>query len=139
MRYTVAAQSSRKVRSSLQRRPSGLNAPLLTVRDLAVTRGRICYPTTQTLNAVCVCCLQTRSGHLRNACCVASSLRLQTCKSEGPKCSHVCIIYALKNWYLAVPCRSSSVVEQLTADQQVIGSNPMVDFMPLYVPLLMHA
>ncbi len=55
MRYTVAAQSSRKVRSSLQRRPSGLNAPLLTVRDLAVTRGRICYPTTQTLNAVCVC------------------------------------------------------------------------------------
>ena len=43
-----------------------------------------------------------------------------------------CIVVA---WYIDVPKtqfiiqgRSSSVVEQLTADQQVIGSNPMVDF-----------
>ena len=30
---------------------------------------------------------------------------------------------------LSNSCRSSSVVEQLIADQKVIGSNPMIDFM----------
>ena len=45
----------------------------------------------------------------------------------------------IEKFQISSSCRSSSVVEQLTADQQVIGSNPMVDCMPLYVPAFWHA
>ena len=137
MRYTVAAQSSCKVRSSLQRRPSGLHAPLLTVRDLAIHSGRICCPTTQTLKAVC--CLQTQSGHFRNASFVAPSLSITGLpKRRAQMLTSIHGMYTEK-LHFSSSCRSSSVVEQLTADQQVIGSNPMVDFIPLYFPAFWHA
>lgn len=124
MRYTVAAQSSHNVRLSLQRRYSGLTAPLSTGGDHAISRGRICCPTSQTLKAAF--CLQAQSGHFRNTSDVASSCRLKTCRSEDHSCGWLMNSEKLR---LSNSCRSSSVVEQLIADQKVIGSNPMIDFM----------